>query len=161
MTLNISQIMLFRPHLHYLRDMYAGKTISVAESYYALTCIKAASSAILRAEENDHHCHYQQQQEQSCCGQEGRTHSWLSLYTIFSSSLCLAFLVAAHPATTLPSVAWQRACRGIEVIAAYRCADNIAVVCLELLKVTPPLPLDPFGIAHIRIRVRPWRMIGN
>lgn len=123
MTLGLCQIILFRPHLHYIRDMYSGKTVSVAESYYALACIKVASSVILQVEKL-------RDQSPSPINE-----SWLTIYTVFSSVMCLVFLVAAHPATTLPSVAWQRACRGIRIIAANKCADNMAAVCLDVLKV--------------------------
>lgn len=123
MMFSLCQLFLFRPHLHHIRDMYAGKTVSVSESYYALGCIKVASSTILMIEKLRGH-------SQSPTGE-----SWLSIYAVFSSVMCLVFLVAANPGTTLPSVAWQRACRGIRVIAANRCADNISTVCLELLKV--------------------------
>lgn len=120
---NLSQIILFRPHLHYIREMYAGKPVSVAESYYALACIRVASSTIALAEE------LRDQPPLSL------TESWSTIYTVFSSVVCLVFLVAAHPATTLPSVAWQRACVGIRFIAANRRADSISSVCLEILKV--------------------------
>lgn len=124
MTYHLAQIILFRPHLHYLRDMYAGKAISVAESYFALACIKVASSTVVRAEE-----FYQQPQLLP------QSYSWLTIYTVFSSAMCLVFLVAAHPATTLPSIAWQKANSGIRIIAAMRCADDISATCLEILKV--------------------------
>ncbi|KAI6785477.1 uncharacterized protein J7T54_007120 [Emericellopsis cladophorae] len=120
----LCQIFMFRPHLHYFRDMYLGETVSVAESYYALACIKVASSTILAAENLA-----KQQPAPSPFGG-----SWLTTHVVFSSVMCLVFLVAAHPATTLPSVAWQRACRGIRIIAANRCTDNMSSVCLELLK---------------------------
>ncbi|KAG9258894.1 uncharacterized protein F5Z01DRAFT_8099 [Emericellopsis atlantica] len=120
----LCQILMFRPHLHYFRDMYLGQTVSVAESYYALACIKVASSTILAAENLA-----KQQPTPTPFGG-----SWLTTHVVFSSVMCLVFLVAAHPATTLPSVAWQRACRGIRIIAANRCTDNMSAVCLELLK---------------------------
>ena len=131
---NLSQIILFRPHLHYIREMYAGKSVSVAESYYALACIKVASSTIVMAEEL-------RARPPLPLGE-----SWLTLYTVFSAVVCLVFLVAAHPATTLPSIAWHKARVGIRLIAANRCADNISTVCLEVLKVCRITPLHP-GIA--------------
>lgn len=123
MMYNMSHIVLFRPHLHYIREMYAGRAVSVAESYYALACIKVASSTIALADE------LRAQQPPLPLAE-----SWLTLHTVFSAVVCLVFLVAAHPATTLPSIAWQRARVGISLIAANKCADNISTVCLEVLQ---------------------------
>jgi hypothetical protein len=122
MMYNLTQIILFRPHLHYIREMYAGKAVSVAESYYALACVKVASSTIVLAADLR-------------AQPPLRAESWLTLHTVFSAVMCLVFLVAAHPATTLPSIAWQKASVGIRLIAANKCADNISTVCLEVLKV--------------------------
>jgi hypothetical protein len=123
MMYSLCQIILFRPHLHYIKEMYAGRSVSVAESYYALACIKVASSTISLAEE--------------LCAQPPlpANESWLTIHTVFSAVVCLVFLVAAHPATTLPSIAWQRARVGIKLIAANMCADNAPTICLEVLKV--------------------------
>jgi hypothetical protein len=136
-TYHLGQIILFRPHLYYIRDMYAGQTVSLADSHYALMCIKAASSVVLLAESLG-----------------SLKDSWLTVHSVFSSVMCLVFLVAAHPATTLPSVAWQRACRGVKIIAANRCADNASTVSFEILKVRDNIPfyedlpvrVDPFPI---------------
>jgi hypothetical protein len=122
MMYNLCQIILFRPHLHYIREMYAGKPVSVAESYYALACIRVSSSTIALAQEPH---------DQPTLS---LTESWSTIYTIFSSVVCLVFLVAAHPATTLPSVAWQRACVGVRFITSNRRPDNISTICLEILK---------------------------
>jgi hypothetical protein len=117
-TYHLSHVILFRPHLYYIRDMYAGKRISLAESYYALACIKAASSIVPLAE-----------------SMAPAPESWLTLHAVSSAVMCLVYLVAAHPSTTLPSVAWQRARRGIRVIAANKCADNASSTSIEVLKV--------------------------
>lgn len=117
-TYHLSHVILFRPHLYYIRDMYAGKRISLAESYYALACIKAASSIVRLAE-----------------SMAPEPESWLTLHAVSSAVMCLVYLVAAHPSTTLPSVAWQRARRGIRVIAANKCADNSSSTSIEVLKV--------------------------
>jgi hypothetical protein len=117
-TYHLSHVILFRPHLYYIRDMYAGKRISLAESYYALACIKAASSIVPLAE-----------------SMAPEPESWLTLHAVSSAVMCLVYLVAAHPSTTLPSVAWQRARRGIRVIAANKCADNSSSTSIEVLKV--------------------------
>jgi hypothetical protein len=97
--------------------MYAGRRISLAESYYALACIKAASSIVPLAE-----------------SMAPQAESWLTLHAVFSAVMCLVFLVAAHPSTTLPSVAWQRARRGTRIIAANRCMDNAPTTSIEVLK---------------------------
>lgn len=117
-TYHLSHVILFRPHLYYIRDMYAGKRISLAESYYALACIKAASSIVPLAE-----------------SMAPTPESWLTLHAVSSAVMCLVYLVAAHPSTTLPSVAWQRARRGIRIIAANKCADNASSTSIEFLKV--------------------------
>jgi hypothetical protein len=117
-TYHLSHVILFRPHLYYIRDMYAGKRISLAESYYALACIKAASSIVPLAE-----------------SMAPTPESWLTLHAVSSAVMCLVYLVAAHPSTTLPSVAWQRARRGIRIIVANKCADNASSTSIEVLKV--------------------------
>ena len=136
MTYNFGHMILFRPFLHYLRTMAdGGGTISVAQSYPSLACIKLASSTIVQAHE-------------ATAARLDLAGLWPSVYTVFLCVMCLIFLIAAHHGTSRPSRAWQRAATGIRIIAAFRCANDCSSSCLEVLKVreertltTPPRDL--------------------
>lgn len=92
----------------------------MAQSYHALACLKIATTTIANAEKWP---------PGSMAG------SWLAIYTVFSAVMCLVFLIAAHPGTARPSVAWHRARKGICIIASYRCGSNLAVACVEVLRI--------------------------
>jgi hypothetical protein len=122
MSYTFAQIVLFRPLLHYLQIVADGGTISLMQSQHALACIKLASTSILRSE---------------VMIKKGLLHpgSWAAVYTVFSSVMCLIYLIAAHNGTSQPSQAWQRAALGIRLIAACKCIDNCAAAGLQVLKV--------------------------
>ena len=121
MTYHFSQMLLFRPFLHYLRIMADGGSITHSESQHALACIKVASTTIVRSE---------------AMISKGLlpSASWTSIYSVFLSVMCLIFLIAAHHGTTHPSEAWKKAVTGIRVLAAHRCVDDCASACLDVLR---------------------------
>lgn len=124
MIYNFCQIIVFRSHLHHLRSVAVGGSMSKAQSYHALACLKIATSTIGHIDRpND------------TAQLSTLANSWLGVYTIFSAVMCLVFLIAAHPGTARPSVAWQRAHKGIRILAACSCGDNIAAACLEVVKI--------------------------
>jgi hypothetical protein len=123
MIYNFCQIIVFRSHLHHLRSVAVGGSMSKAQSYHALACLKIATSTI---------GHVDRLTDASQL--HSLADSWLGVYTIFSAVMCLVFLIAAHPGTARPSVAWQRAHKGIRVLAACSCGNNIAAACLEVVK---------------------------
>jgi hypothetical protein len=135
MSHNFAQLILFRPVLHYLRDMADGGSIPLAQSYHALVCIKIASSAI---------------QKSNVMLNQGDIWpgSWTTLYTVFLSVMCLIFLIAAHQGTWRPSKAWQRAATGIKVLIASKCADDCPTGSLNVLKVCHSIPLSPNSTFH-------------
>jgi hypothetical protein len=98
--------------------------MSKVQSYHALACLKIATATIAHADRPTDSTHLTDIAD-----------SWLGIYTVFSAVMCLVFLIAAHPGTTRPSVAWQRAHRGIRILAACSCGNNIAAACLEVVKV--------------------------
>ena len=116
------QIVLHRPFLHYLKKMADGEALSPKWSQSALLCIKFSSITITRAED-------------MIKRKLLEPASWLSIYTIFLSVVSLIFLIAAHKGTSTPSEAWKKALAGIQLLAALRCGDNIAVRSLTVLKV--------------------------
>lgn len=122
MSYKFAQIVLFRPLLHYLIVMADGGTISLMQSQHALACIKLASTSIVHSE---------------ILLKRGVLYpgSWVAVYTIFLSVMCLIYLIAAHNGTSQPSQAWQRAALGIRIIAACKCVNNCAVAGLQVLKV--------------------------
>lgn len=115
MVYSLCQIMVFRSHLHHLRSVLAGGSMSKTLSYPALVCLKVATSTIDHAREES----------------DG---SWLTIYTIYSAAMCLVFLVAADPGTTEPRVAWQTACRGVRILTMCRCGNNLSSACLEAVR---------------------------
>jgi hypothetical protein len=122
MAYHFSQMLLFRPFLHYLRIMADGGTITLTESQHALACIKVASTTIARSE--------------VMMGKRNLPPaSWMTLYSLFLSVMCLVFLIAAHHGTTQPSEAFKKAVTGIRVLASYRCVDHCAVACLNVLRI--------------------------
>lgn len=145
MSYQFAQIVLFRPLLHYLRIMADGGKISLAQSQYALSCIKLASTTILRSE--------------VMIKQGGVVHpgSWMTVYTIFLSVMCLIFLIAAHNGTSQPSEAWQRAAAGIRLIATCKCVDSCSSAGLRVLKVSTCFSIC--GSHTYRSRVISWRDI--
>ena len=121
MTYHFSQMLLFRPFLHYLRIMADGGGILLNESQHALACIKVASTTIVRS-------------EVMLSREVWPPASWTSFYTLFLSVMCLIFLIAAHNGTSHPSEAWRKAATGIKVLAAHRCVDACASSCLDVLR---------------------------
>lgn len=121
MAYQFSQIVLFRPFLHYLCTMADGGSISLSESQYALACIKVASNTITRSE---------------LALKKGvlSPASWISIYNVFLSVMCLVFLISAHHGTSQPSEAWRKAAVGIEILAAHSCIDDGASACLRILR---------------------------
>lgn len=122
MSYKFAQIVLFRPLLHYLIVMADGGTISLMQSQHALACIKLASTCIVHSE---------------TLLKRGVLYpgSWIAVYTVFLSVMCLIYLIAAHNGTSQPSQAWQRAALGIRIIAACNCVNNCAAAGLQVLKV--------------------------
>jgi hypothetical protein len=122
MSYKFAQIVLFRPLLHYLIVMADGGTISLMQSQHALACIKLASISIVQSE---------------ALLKRGELYpgSWVAVYTVFLSVMCLIYLIAAHNGTSQPSQAWQRAALGIRIIAACKCVNNCAAAGLQVLKV--------------------------
>src|SRR5687767_12090878 len=104
---NFCQMIVFRSHLHHLRSVAVGGPMSKVQSYHALACLKIATATIAHADRPTDSTHLTDIAD-----------SWLGIYTVFSAVMCLVFLIAAHPGTTRPSVAWQRAHRGIRILAA-------------------------------------------
>ena len=127
MTYNLGHIILFRPFLHYLRTMADGGSIPVTQSYPSLACIKLASSTIVQV-------HEEMWRDGGRAG-PFLAGLWPSVHTVFLCVMCLIFLIAAHHGTSRPSKAWQRAAMGIRILAAFRCADDCATSCIEVLKV--------------------------
>jgi hypothetical protein len=121
MTYHFSQMLLFRPFLHYLRIMADGGSITFTESQHALACIKVASTTIVRC-------------ESMTARGVWPPAAWTSIYSLFLSVMCLTFLIAAHNGTTHPSEAWKKATTGIRVLAAHRCVDDCASACLDILR---------------------------
>lgn len=97
--------------------------MSKAQSYHALACLKVATSTIGHIDRSTDSTEL-----------ESLSDSWLGVYTIFTAVMCLIFLIAAHPGTARPSVAWQRANRGIRILAACSCENNMAAACLRMIK---------------------------
>lgn len=123
MACNFTQLVLFRPFLHYLRVMADGRAISLAESRHALACIKVASTTVLRSAEMT--SRYPE-----------LALSWEFVYTLFLAIMCLIFLISAHHGTSQPSEAWRRAAVGIETMMANACVDDGASSCLKVVKVS-------------------------
>ena len=121
MAHQFSQIVLFRPFLHYLCTMADGGSISLSESQYALACIKVASNTITRSE---------------IALKKGvlSPASWISIYNVFLSVMCLVFLISAHHGTSQPSEACRKAAVGIKILAAHSCIDDGASACLRILR---------------------------
>lgn len=119
--------------------------MSKTQSYHALACLKIATSTISHVDRPTDHSQL-----------NSLADSWLGIYTIFSAVMCLVFLIAAHPGTARPSVAWQRAYKGIRILAASSCGDNMAAACLEVVKiVTTELSHTVyFDYRHIEANVR-------
>ncbi|ETN40756.1 uncharacterized protein HMPREF1541_05036 [Cyphellophora europaea CBS 101466] len=119
---NFSQLILYRPFLHYLRHMADNKApIPRSQSRHALACVKLASNTILRT--------------QLVLGTDTPVPlSWDTIYTLFLAVMCLVFLISAHNGTSLPSEAWKRASIGIGILYANACVDNGASMCLRVLR---------------------------
>ena len=122
MTCHFSRIVIYQPFLHYLRNIANGATLCRSRSRYALVCIKISSITITRSEE--------MVKRGLLCSA-----SWMSVYTIFLSVVCLVFLIAAHTGTSKPGEAWKKAKCGIRLLSAARCHDDGATACLRVLKV--------------------------
>lgn len=123
MAYNFGQIVLYWPFLHNLRKIADGEALSRSQSHHALACIKISSVTIGRSEE-------MMKRGWLCSA------SWMSIYSIFLSVVCLSFLIAAHNGTSKPEEAWRKARSGIRLLCAARCVDNGAAACLEILKVS-------------------------
>lgn len=123
MACNFTQLVLFRPFLHYLRVIADRRAISLAESWHALACIKLASSTVLRSAEMTASC-------------PDLALSWELVYTLFLAIICLIFLISAHNGTSQPSEAWRRATVGIQTLMANACVDDGASSCLKVIKVS-------------------------
>lgn len=124
MIYNFCQTIVFRSHLHHLRSVAVGGSMSKTQSYHALACLKIATSTI---------GHIDRPTDSNQL--TNLADSWLGVYTIFSAVMCLVFLIAAHPGTASPSVAWQRAHKGIRILAACSCGNNMASACLDVVKI--------------------------
>lgn len=133
MTYNFGRIVIYQPFLHYLRSVADGAALSKNQLQYALICIKIASTTITRSEA--------MMKKRLMCSA-----SWISIYTIFLSVICLIFLIAAHTGTATPGEAWKKAETGIKLLAHCRCREGCATACLDVLKVSfsPFHGLSPF-----------------
>lgn len=121
MSLYFSQLILFRPFLHYLQFMAKGKALPLAQSRHALACVKIASTTILRAEILIHQL-----------PEVGAT--WSATYTLFLAVLVLIFLISAHDGTSQPGEAWRRAVTGLRSLYSDRCIEDCAFTGIEVLK---------------------------
>ncbi|KAH8179329.1 hypothetical protein LIA77_00848 [Sarocladium implicatum] len=145
MIYNFCQLIVFRSHLHHLRSVAVGGSMSKAQSYHALACLKVATTTIGHVDRSTDSTELRSLSD-----------SWLGIYTIYTAVMCLVFLIAAHPGTARPSVAWQRAYRGIRILAACSCENNMAAACLRMIKnVTTELSHTVyFDYAEIEATVR-------
>lgn len=116
-----SQLVLYRPFLHYLASMSESCTVT-QQSHRALLCTKMASIVVTRTE---------------AIHAQGMLHSasWTSTYTLFLSVVCLIFLIATQRGTKQPLEAWRRAECGIRLLASISCPGMGAAQCLLVLKV--------------------------
>lgn len=130
MAYNFGQIVLYQPFLRNLRKIADGEVLSRIQSHHALACIKISSVTIGRSEE-------MMKRGWLCAA------SWMSIYSIFLSVVCLSFLIASHNGTSKPGEAWRKARSGIRLLCAVRCVDNGAAACLEILKVSQPFKQYP------------------
>jgi hypothetical protein len=121
MAFIFTQIVMFRPFLHYLRGMAEGKAIPLSQSRYALACIKLASTAILRSNEIATQC-------------PNIRLAWDTCYTLALSVMCLIFLISAHNGTSQPSEAWRRGALGVRLLVANECASDCASTTLKVIK---------------------------
>lgn len=141
MAYNFGQIVLYQPFLRNLRKIADGEALSRIQSHHALACIKISSVTIGRSEE-------MMKRGWLCSA------SWMSIYSIFLSVVCLSFLIASHNGTSNPEEAWRKARSGIRLLCAARCVDNGAAACLEILKVSQPFTIS----AYIYRRVS-WALV--
>jgi len=121
MAYYFGQIVLYRPFLHYLAKK-DGKPSDGRQQQCALYCLKAASSIISRSEvmfDRGYLC----------------PASWVSLYTIFLSALCLVFLLATTEKGSAPVEAQKRVEAAVKILSSLRCLDTGAEKCLSILKV--------------------------
>jgi hypothetical protein len=117
-TLYTTQLILFRPFLHYLCTMARNQPLPLAQSRHALACVKIASTTILRSEVNNN-----------------VTATFGSTYALFLAVTTLIFLISAHDGTAQPGEAWKRAVTGLRGLYSDRCSEDIAANGLEVLEV--------------------------
>ncbi|KPI42556.1 uncharacterized protein AB675_9787 [Cyphellophora attinorum] len=117
-TLYATQLILFRPFLHYLCTMAKNQPLPLAQSRHALACVKIASTTILRSEVDSN-----------------ITATFSSTYALFVAVTTLIFLISAHEGTAQPGEAWKRAVTGLRGLYGNRCSEDIATTGLEVLEV--------------------------
>jgi hypothetical protein len=114
-----SQIVLFRPFLHALAN---DSSVTQEQTSRALICLKVASHALAEYEAMNLQGHL-------------NSASWMSLYTLFLSVICLIFLIATQDGTRRPVEAWRKAEIGARLLTAASCPGLGSRQCLKVLKV--------------------------